>query len=163
MRGSNSALILRILGDVYVKGAQRREESGGRRRNEGSKGSASGRSVELTALGFAMQDGGGGCWSLWVSRLWCKMENRWGRDVCRLNDEVAEGGTEVECLHGVGITRQVCQGDRGAGRRSIVPGVSKLWDINKEVNRVESTELENHIHFLDQTVSRRRWLVSGLG
>ena len=39
------------------------------------------------------------------------MGNRWGRDVCRLNDEVAEGGTEVECLHGVGITRQVCQGD----------------------------------------------------
>ena len=26
--GSNSALILRILGDVYVKGVQRREESG---------------------------------------------------------------------------------------------------------------------------------------
>ena len=91
------------------------------------------------------------------------MENRWGRDVCRLNDEVAEGGTEVECLHGVGITRQVCQGDRGAGRQLIVPGVSKLWDINKEVNRVESAELENHIHFLDQTVSCQQWLVLGLG
>jgi hypothetical protein len=33
------------------------------------------------------------------------MRNRRGRDVCRLNDEVAERGTEVECLeHGVGIT-----------------------------------------------------------
>ena len=91
------------------------------------------------------------------------MENRWGRDVCRLNDEVAEGGTEVECLHGVGITRQVCQGDRGAGSRSIVPGVSKLWDINEEVNRVESTELENHIHFLDQTVSCYEHFLAALG
>jgi hypothetical protein len=33
------------------------------------------------------------------------MGNRWSRDVCRLNDEVAEGGTEVERLEdGVGIT-----------------------------------------------------------
>ena len=51
-----------------------------------------------------------------MSRRWW---NRWGRDVCRLNDEVAEGGTKVECLEdGVGITRQECQGD-GGGRKAI--------------------------------------------
>ena len=58
----------------------------------------SGRLVELSALGFATRDGGGGCWCLWVSRSWCRMENRWCRDICRLNNEVAEGGTEIECL-----------------------------------------------------------------
>jgi hypothetical protein len=44
-----------------------------------------------------------------------------------------------------------------------VPGVSKLWDIKEGVNRVESAEPEDHVHFLDQTASRRRWRVSGLG
>ena len=92
------------------------------------------------------------------------MGNRWGRDICRLNDKVAEGGTEIECLeHGVGITMRECQGDGGVGRRWNVPGVSKLWDIKEEVNRVDSAEPEDHVHFLNQTASRRRWLVSGLG
>ncbi len=38
------------------------------------------------------------------------MRCRGGRDVCRLDDEVAERGAEVEYLeHGVGITKQECQ------------------------------------------------------
>jgi hypothetical protein len=35
------------------------------------------------------------------------MRYRWCRGVWRLDDEVAEGGTEVECLEdGVGVTEQ---------------------------------------------------------
>ena len=51
----------------------------------------------------------------------------------------------------------------GGRAREAVPGVSKLWDINKEVNRVESAELENHIHFLDQTVSCYEHFLAALG
>ena len=110
--GSYGALLRRILRNVHVEGAERREESGGCGGDDGSGRSGSGRLVgnDLSALGFATRDGSGGCCRWWVSRSRYRMGDRWGRDVCRLNDEVAERGTEIECLqHGVGITKQECQ------------------------------------------------------
>ena len=110
--GSYGALIPGIPRNINVEGAERREESGGRGGDDGRGGGRSRRVIgdELSALGLATRDGGGCRWRWWVSRSWYRTRYRWCRDVCRLDDEVAEGRTEVESLeHGVGVTNQESQ------------------------------------------------------